>query len=43
MPMAAENTASTTSTPIWSTSLSLVPNLLIAKFFTAGGLRSMAS
>ncbi len=41
-PMTAANAASTTRTPIWSTSLSFVPNSLIAKFFTGGGLRSMA-
>src|SRR6266566_6281811 len=41
-PMKAAKTASTTRTPIWSTSLSFVPNSLIAKFFTGGGLRSTA-
>jgi hypothetical protein len=42
-PIAAANTASKTRIPVTSAVLSLDPNVEIAKFFSGGGVRSMAA
>src|ERR1035438_2982820 len=41
-PITAANTARTTRTPLTRTSLSCDPNAEMAKFFTGGGVKSMA-
>ncbi len=43
LPSTAANSASTTRMPLTRTSLSWEPNSLIAKFFSAGGVKSICS